>query len=367
MKIIYDHQIFSIRQYGGISRYFVELASEISKDPEIEVRVVAPFNRSLFLSEQRGRVSAIGIDLSSIPDLSPRVVRPINSVLFRAYAAFAAPDVVHESSYAPSRTAPKRTRIVTTIHDTIPERIPQFFPGVERLKAQKRMALRRADHVICVSESTRKDLLELYDVDPARVSVALLGSSIESVSNRPAEIVVPYFLHVGGRYQYKNFNGLLAAFGAARLYATHKLVSFTEHPLTASELNVMDKAGVPRASVIRTGGDDQTLARYYAGAEALVFPSFYEGFGIPLLEAMRCGCPIVTSNTSSLTEVAGDAAAYCHPADVKSIADAMLQVASHPSFRSALIARGRARAEDFSWAQCATETVKAYKNALSRA
>ena len=364
MKILYDYQIFSIRQYGGISRYFVELATEISKNRNLHVSIVAPLNRSLFLAEQRSRVSTIGIDLSSIPDLSPRVVRPINSFLFRAYAAFAAPDIVHETFYAPSRSAPKHARIVTTIHDTIPERLPQFFPRVEKHRAEKRLALRRADHILCVSQSTRRDLLELYDVDPAHVSVALLGSSIEPVSDEPVEIDSPYFLHVGARYEYKNFNGLLHAFGAARLHVTHKLVSFTAHPFTASELNAMEKAGVPRSAVVRTGGNDRALARFYAGAEALVFPSFYEGFGIPLLEAMRCGCPIVTSNTSSLVEVAGDAAVYCDPADVKSISNAMLEVASSPGLRALLIAKGRARAQSFTWERCAMETVKAYRSIM---
>ena len=365
MQILYDHQIFSIRQYGGISRYFVELASEINKNQDVHVRIVAPINRSLFLSEKRNSLSTFGIDFSSIKDLSPRVVRPINSLLFRAYAAFAPPDIVHETLYDPTRTAPKRARIVTTIHDTIPERLPQFFPRVERHKAEKCMALHRADHVICVSESTRKDLLELYDVDPARVSVALLGSSIEPVFDEPVQVGSPYFLHVGARYEYKNFNGLLAAFGAARLYATHKLVSFTAQPLTASELNVMENAGVPRSSVIRTGGDDRALARFYAGAEALVFPSFYEGFGIPLLEAMRCGCPMIASSSSSLTEVAGDAAVYCDPADVDSISDAMLQIASKSDLRALLVAKGRARAESFTWARCAAETLKAYQSVLN--
>jgi glycosyltransferase involved in cell wall biosynthesis len=170
---------------------------------------------------------------------------------------------------------------------------------------------------------------------------------------------------VGARYHYKNFNGLIQAFGEAGLYRSHKLVSFTAQSLGAGEFTAMDRAGVPRGSVVRASGDDRVLARYYAGADALAFPSFYEGFGIPLLEAMRCSCPIVTSNTSSLPEVAGDAAIYCDPKDVQSISGALVRVASSEATRALLIANGRVRAEEFSWDRCAAETYAVYKGMLS--
>ena len=181
----------------------------------------------------------------------------------------------------------------------------------------------------------------------------------------PMNIGAPYFLHVGGRHPYKNFDGLLKAFGEVRLYKTHKLVSFTSTPLSANELAVMQQAGVPQSAVVLATGDDQTLARYYAGAEALVFPSMYEGFGIPLLEAMRCNCPIVTSNTSSLPEVAGDAAIYCDPYDINSISNALIQITSSPATRARLISNGRERVRNFSWERCAAETRDVYKTLAS--
>lgn len=361
MRIFYDHQIFSIRQYGGISRYFVELALRMSDFPGVEAQIVSPIIRSLFLAERRSRISTIGLNLSRIEKLSPRVVRPVNALLSRAYTRYANPDIVHETYYTRRRLAPRSARIVTTIHDTIPERFPNFFHAHASDRATKQAALRRADRVICVSDSTRRDLLELYDLDPDRISVVRLGSSIVPVAESPMDIGAPYFLHVGGRYPYKNFDGLLRAFGESRLHKTHKLVSFTSTPLSANELAVMQQAGVPQSNVVLATGDDQTLARYYAGAEALVFPSMYEGFGIPLLEAMCCNCPIVTSNTSSLPEVAGDAAIYCDPYDIKSISDALIQIASSPATKARLVANGRKRVRDFSWEQCAAETRDVYK------
>jgi glycosyltransferase involved in cell wall biosynthesis len=365
MRVLYDSQIFAIRQYGGISRYFVELASRISNFPDVEAQVLSPLMCSLFLAEKRSQVSTVGLNLSRIPHLSTRVVRQINALLSRACAPFINPDIVHETYYTRRRNAPRSAKIVTTIHDTIPERFPNFFHAHTSHRTTRRAVLRRADRVICVSESTRRDVLELYDLDPDRVSVVGLGSSIAPVSEAPMDIGAPYFLHVGGRYPYKNFTGLLKAFGEARLHKTHKLVSFTSTPLSANELAVMQQAGVPQSNVVLATGDDQTLARYYAGAEALVFPSMYEGFGIPLLEAMCCNCPIVTSNTSSLPEVAGDAAIYCDPYDIKSISDALIEIASSPATRARLLANGRERVRNFSWERCASETRDVYKTLAS--
>ena len=241
-----------------------------------------------------------------------------------------------------------------------------MFPHFERQLEQKRRALLRAHHIICVSESTRRDLLELYEVEPERVSVVLLGSSIETAAGPPREVDFPYFLHVGARWEYKNFGRLLQAFGETRLYRTHRLVSFCERPFSAEELAMIKAAGIPEGCVLSASGDDEVLARYYAGAEALVFPSLYEGFGIPLVEAMCCGCPIIASNVSSLPEIAGDAAIYFDPKDVTSIEKALLSVVSSRETRTALIDRGRARARRFSWERCAAETYAVYKALADR-
>jgi glycosyltransferase involved in cell wall biosynthesis len=364
MKVCYDSQIFLGKSYGGISRYFVELATRLARYPDVQLRVVAPFFQSKFLSERKSRISTIGIDLSEGPKLPARLISPVNAALFRCYAAVASPDIVHETFYTSARAAPKSSKVVTTIHDTIPERLPQIWGNIDKHKSNRQNVLARADRVICVSESTRNDLLELYEVDPSRVSVVRMSSSVFASNKGPIDIGAPYFLHVGARYLYKNFNGLIAAFGDAHLHRTHKLVSFSAVPLTEAELTAMDRAGVPRDRLIRVSGDDDVLARYYAGAEALVFPSMYEGFGIPLLEAMQCSCPIITSNVSSLPEVAGDAAIYCDPGDIKSISEAMVKIASSPETRKNLIAKGLARAQTFSWDRCAEETYAVYSDLM---
>ena len=121
MRILYDYQIFLIRQYGGVARYFVELASRLGKHPDVHVRVISPLFRSQLLSKRKSNISTIGIDVSAIPKLPAKLLAPTNALLFRGLAAISTPDIVHETYYASKRTAPKSSRIVTTIHDAIPD------------------------------------------------------------------------------------------------------------------------------------------------------------------------------------------------------------------------------------------------------
>lgn len=365
MRVLYDYQTFSKPGYSGIPRYFIELAARIAGFAGVEARIVSPIILSPMLADHRNRMPTFGIDLSRLP-IPARIVRAVNQPLFRSYAALARPDIVHETYYRRDRTAPNGSKIVMTFHDAIPQRVPHLFPHSEATRAGRQQVLHRADHLICVSQSTRNDLLDLFDVDPARVSVILLGSSLSPSPGGPIDIGSPYLLHVGQRHAYKNFNALIRAFGETGLHRTHKLVSFSSTPWTEGELREAQLSGVPESAMLRTSGDDQLLARYYSGAVALVFPSFYEGFGIPLLEAMRCGCPIVTSNVSSMPEVAGDAALYVTPGDGGSLMETLVRVSSSFEIRERLTASGLARAKGLSWERCAAETYEVYRNVLAR-
>lgn len=366
MRVVFDYQTFSIRQYGGISRYFVELAAALGQLGDVDVRVVAPLAASLFLAERRAALQVSGRDVSQLEWLRRRAVCGVNSILSPRAVRKLAPEIVHETGYARWRTAPRGARIVTTIHDTTPERLPEIFGPATRHRRMISTALKRADAVICVSESTRRDVAELYDIAPERMTVVHLGSALEPADAGPAEETEPYFLYVGARYTYKNFNGLLRAFAISGLARTHRLIAFWAAPFTSEELESMDRAGVPRDRVKHVRGGDAKLARYYAGATAMVLPSLYEGFGIPVVEAMRSGCPVIASATSSLPEVAGDAALYCDPREPESMAAAMRRVAEDSAVRAEMMARGRERATQFTWERCAQETRAVYRELLAR-
>jgi glycosyltransferase involved in cell wall biosynthesis len=365
MKVTFDHQAFSISHSGGVARYFVELGVALNQLEGIDASILCPINQSRFVRASKARLPLIGLDVSRIAATPDRVAKSLNHRLFRSMAAVVKPDIVHETYYSMERTAPVSARVVTTIHDTIPELLPELFLQAEEHKKVIRTVLKRADWVMCVSETTRRDLLKIYEFDPDRVSVAPLGVSLQPSKRGPVRLDRPYFLHVGARYPYKNFLRLIEAFGKAGMYRTHLLVSYSEHPFGRQEVEAMKQYGVQMGSVIHAGGDDDKMARYYAGAEALVVPSLYEGFGLPLVEAMACGCPVLSSQAGSLPEVAGDAAIYFEPYDVDAIAGAMLKIASSAQDRARLIELGQERAALFTWKRCAEATAHAYRQVIA--
>jgi glycosyltransferase involved in cell wall biosynthesis len=364
MRIIFDYQTFSIRQAGGISRYFTELAIALGSLEGADVRVIAPLLASTLLARQRDDIRVTGFDLSTVGILPTRVVRGINRVLFPLVAKSAKPDIVHETQYERSNFSFHGAKKIITIHDMIPERFPELFPSLELHRGNIRRAIQRANMIICVSESTRRDLLELYEPCPENVRVVPLASSITPVTTKPEDEREPYFLHVGARYSYKNFLALVTAFGISKLWKTHRLITFSEMTFTIEELEAIDSAQIPRERIRGIGGNDSKLASYYAGATALVVPSLYEGFGIPVVEAMRCGCPVIASNISSLPEVGGDAIRCFDPREPEAIAEMMRRVAEDSTLRENMVFQGRARAARFSWNKCARETYAVYKHAL---
>ncbi len=367
MRIFYDYQIFAMQKYGGVSRYFVEIASRINRYPEARVCVVAPLYRSRLLAAKRNMIPVVGINYAGNMPKATGICLRFDAAVANALSMVYQPQLVHETFYSRNRTLGSRVKTVITVYDMIDELFAESFPrSVESANAQ-RAAIHRADHVICISECTRADLIRLYNVDPRITSVTHLASSLAPSGNLPPPLEEPYFLYVGNRGGYKNHSCLLAAFGESYLYKTHKLVCFGGGRLGKDEAEQIRRLGIPDHRVLMVDGDDELLSRYYAAAVAFVYPSLYEGFGIPLLEAMQCGCPVLCSNSSSMPEVAGGAAIYFEPADPQSIASAMLTVAQSPQERRLLISNGRSRAQEFSWDLCARQTYSIYETLLFKA
>ncbi len=364
MKICYDYKIFSTQKYGGISRYFVELASRISQYRSADVRVIAPFYRNKFLAEKSHAIRVLGIytDLRGTRTLGRKLDAAFSAVLSAVYK----PDIVHETYYSRHRTSNSSAKTVITIYDTIEELFPEYFPLSHQTIEIRKAVYRRVDHFICISHNTREDLIRLYGVDPTKVSVVHLASSLRAPAQPPARNAEPFFLYVGERAGYKNFLGLVTAFARSKMFNTHQLVCFGGGPLRANEYKQIDQLGVPRDRVTCVSGDDAKLATYYSTAEAFVYPSIYEGFGIPLLEAMECGCPVLCGNTSSMPEVAGDAAMYFDARDIEEMAAALQKIGGSPEDRLSLIAKGKERIKQFSWDICAQQTYSVYERLLSK-
>jgi glycosyltransferase involved in cell wall biosynthesis len=374
MKIVYDAQIFCAQTHGGVSRYFCEIASHIAKQPGVQVSITAPMYISTYLAHvPPGIVSgfrAPDTDRFQTPSREnyPRLaLRALGLLMGHYMLCTIKPDIIHETYFFPHRLGSARARRVLTIYDMIHEKFASRFPHADKTARHKALAAKRADHVICISESTRRDAIEILELPPEKTSVIylgfdLMGANGARVRNPVLPTNEPFLLHVGNRGGYKNFLRLLEAYGSSpQLKTEYKLVCFGGGAFAPDELKAMQRLGLDRGQLIQLGGDDQLLARLYAHASAFIFPSLYEGFGIPPLEAMSYDCPVVCSNTSSIPEIVGNAGEYFDPVDTESMRAAIERVVSSSHHQQLLIARGRERLKCFSWNRCAVETLDVYK------
>lgn len=363
MKIIYDSQIFSEQEFGGISRYFCALASQMGNFLGTEARIVAPLHVNGYLKELGNNI-AVGQYVRRLPKTG-RTIKTLSAALFRPLAGMMHPDIVHETYYLERPTCGGKMPRALTVYDMIHERCPNSFAANDPMTRIKACAIHRADHIFCISENTRRDLLDIHQVPEDRVTVTYLGyDALPLTALTAADLVgsAPYLLHVGGRHGYKNFEGLLRAFAASSwLRDNLRLVCFGAAAFSRAELGLIAALGLSESQVIHLGGGDDRLAALYKGAAAFVYPSQYEGFGIPPLEAMSLDCPVICSNTSSIPEVVGEAAEYFDPLDIESIRVATERVLQSPARRAELIELGRSRREQFSWERCARETLDVYR------
>jgi glycosyltransferase involved in cell wall biosynthesis len=272
-------------------------------------------------------------------------------------------------------------RVVLTLHDLIWLEHPRLIRSgpIGRVtrrvthvyaRAAIRHALRRADEVIAISAHSRSRALAYFGLDPARIEVVHHGVDHEAFppASDPDESIAvePYFLCLGNSRPYKNIATALRAFALfsptvpeARLVVTGRGDTATELLALARRLKIDDR-------VVLTGVVDHArLLELLHGARALVFPSLVEGFGFPLLEAMAAGCPVVSSNSPTLTEVGGDAVLYCDPTRPEEFAAAMATLVSDRTQRADLRRRGIARAATFTWDACARATLAVYDRLLN--
>jgi glycosyltransferase involved in cell wall biosynthesis len=286
------------------------------------------------------------------------------------------PVLFHATNYAAPRTGV--LPLVVTVHDLALLRFPELgTPALRRLVGLARPATAMARLVIADSEATARDLRELLGVPAAKVRVVHPGGDAHPAApdavaarqhvHRRFGIAGPYLLHVGTLEPRKNLERLVRAYARVRArVGTAPLLVLAGGRGWGADRIVRTVAALGLADAVRFTGavphDD--LPTLYAAAELFVYPSLYEGFGLPVVEAMACGAPVVTSNVSSLPEVAGDAAVLVDPRDESAIGDAVVDLLQDDRARAELRARGLARARQFTWARCAEQTWAVYEEAL---
>jgi len=363
MRIAFDYQVFLFQEYGGISRYYSRLANSLDSLEGVEAKIFAPLHINAYLPElPAGMVK--GRDVRHWRK-SKKLFRAINVAGSRMQLGLYRPSIVHETYYSQKSVAPKGVPLVVTVYDMIHERFSDKFPQKDRTSLLKRVAVERADHVICISNSTRNDLVEYFQISDEKVSVVYIGFETFRAKEDREGLQTdgkPYFLYVGQRSVYKNFQNFIRAFAASsELKRNSKVVCFGGGGFNGEEKAIFSALKLAESQMIQIGGDDDALAECYKNAFAFVYPSLYEGFGIPPLEAMSLDCPVICSHTSSIPEVTGQAAEYFDPASIDSIREGLERVATSPTRRNELVSLGRERYPLFTWPRCAKETLAIYE------
>ncbi|HKD19715.1 MAG TPA: glycosyltransferase family 1 protein [Thermoanaerobaculia bacterium] len=358
----------------GIGSYIRNLIPAIARRPESEryrFRVYAPGAESTVLAQLPEHFEVVTEDSPgySVSELTGFAWRLWRDRL----------DLFHATHYVIPPLA--RARAVVTIHDIIHVLYPQFLPNRLALlyaRVMIRRALRRADRIITVSYNSKRDLVDYFGIAPARVEVIYNGVAARFRPDVPAAerdrvaeryaLPRPYLLFLGGEKPHKNVRNVLRAFAEARRERSlpHTLVLAGPMPKNRSRVEALVAALDLGPHVVRTGVvPEEDLPGLFAGADAFLYPTLYEGFGLPVAEAMACGVPVLTSSTSALQEIAGGYAYLVDPMDVDAIARGIGDLATDAARRAEFADLGRRRAADFSWDRAAETTLRVYAEALS--
>jgi glycosyltransferase involved in cell wall biosynthesis len=285
-------------------------------------------------------------------------------------------DVVHSTTFCAPRFRRGQKRLVVTIYDLSFVTYPEFHlpANVEHCLRGTKLAIDRADALIAISESTRRELIDEMGAPPERIVVTPLAAEpglhrvndltrLDAVRRR-YQLPERFILFLGALEPRKNLPRLLEAFAALAPALQREfplVVAGAQGWLNDSVHEQVRKLGLGERVFFPGYIDQGDIAALYSMATVFAYPSLWEGFGLPVLEAMACGAPVLTSNVSSLPEVAGDAAVLVPPTDVDAIAASLGRLLDDDAFRADLSARGRQRAAQFSWERCARETLAVYE------
>jgi glycosyltransferase involved in cell wall biosynthesis len=350
----------ALAEVDNKNEYFIVLQKELDeKHPIYNLRKKRNFS---FI---KGNVSAVG----------PQKQRYYYSLLRRNSSQF---DLLHSlNSELPLYCDIKK---IVTIHDLKYLKYPHFFKDFSKIKAKyleytMKKGAEKADVIIAVSQSTKKDIINLLGIEKDKIRVIYEASNLGMYSRKNDNILnsdilkkysiqKPYFLYVGEKRPHKNIEGLIGAFAIFKekydQWKTYLVIIGKKYLKYQDYINKAEQLGVMNYLIFTGFIPDEHLKSIYSEAEALLFLSFYEGFGIPILEAMECGIPVITSNISSMPEVAGDAALLVDPGNIQKIAAHMNNVMESESLKKQLIEKGWKRNKQFSWELSARETLKLY-------
>ena len=380
MRVLYDSQTVITQSMGGVSRYFVNLMEDMDARgvhvecllPEVESlqksgNVYAKAHESFFLPpSMEWRL------LMQIARIFPaRISDWVHRKIWRGRQQFCRADVVHAGQFVVIQGGLLvHKNLVTTVHDMIHEnyflKLPEVQPFQARYSFIKHEYVRRSKHIIAISHFTKKELMRIWDVPEDKITVVHHANPFENVQIPPRqEGGVPYVLYVGTRVHYKNFPLFVQAVAPIlKEKEALRVVCTGNQSLSAEERELLQSEGVEERFDFVSVSDAE-LVQLYVDAELFCFPSHMEGFGLPILEAFSCGCPVCCADATCFPEVAGEAACYFDPESAADMEAALRRVLDDRDYRECLISAGRQRAALFTREKTAEATLAVYRKCVS--
>ncbi|HUQ66895.1 MAG TPA: glycosyltransferase family 1 protein [Flavitalea sp.] len=363
MKILYDHQMFSIQRFGGVSRYFSELMKNIPSEHRFKLALI--FSDNYYLKENFRffkKSNVLGDNNFKGKYYVKQALSSINHYYSTRCIASGKFDLFHPTYYNNYFLRSLKKPYVITVHDLILFKFEHTFSAPIERKRQMENAIKRANRIIAISENTKKDLIEILKINPDKIDVVYHGYTKASPAKKSLDYG-KYILYVGRRGLYKNFLTFVKAISTLLNREKEIKLVCVGPPFDHEEMTVLTNLKMSDQA-IAINVDDHTLNDLYAGALVFVYPSVYEGFGMPILEAFANNCPVCLSDASCFPEIAGSAGVYFDPYSHESILSAVQKVIYDEVLRKAIVEAGQRRLTNFSWEKTAAETICSYKRTV---
>ena len=365
MKIAYDYEIFwKQKKFGGISRYFTNLIKYSCRNEKLKIKVFSNLYFSEYISSLPDHLIE-GSKINYIPPLSGKIMEFYTKQSSNSKLLKFDPDIIHRTYFSNNFSIKTKSKLVITVYDLIHE----IFSDNQKIRP-KQKAINLADKIICISNNTKNDLINIYNIEPSKISVIYLGHEHMNINTLPSKnsiqnLYSPYILFTGSRKKYKNFDFFLNAFSKSKkLMQDFNIVLFGGEDITIQEIKKFKDLSYKENQIVQIKGNDSTLINLFNNAMAFIFPSLYEGFGLPLIESMYLNCPVICSNIKTFTEIAEDSVEYFDPKNYESLITSIDKVVYSNEYSKVLIKKGRERASKFPWINCASETNNIYQTLI---
>jgi glycosyltransferase involved in cell wall biosynthesis len=359
-NVFFGPEIWPLQNHGGISRYYGELIrGMVAINKNTHAFIPPNDNHYIEILPEVCRIQSNQTKSSELIRIAKNRISKTNqeSIYHATYFS--------DTSFSSWKKAGFKT--VITVFDLISEKYPEKKFTRPRFNLKKR-AIKSADHIICISNTTKSDLIEFYGIPEAMISVVYLGSELRE----SGDVVIKkdennqFLLYVGKRAGYKNFSNFLTAYAQSDLLKNkYNIIAFGGSHFDESEIELIEKLRIENR-VLQVNGNDDKLIQFYSTATAFIYPSLYEGFGLPPLEAMKYGCPVLASNKGSIPEICNKGAIYFDATSIDDMRAVMEESLNDTALLEKVKQLGAINTKRYTWRKTSSDTADVYSKLFSR-